>query len=289
MPLAALGPILIGAAGTSAAATAGAWTAIATGASIGANIYGANKQSNAARSAAQTQSDAATRSAQIQADAARETARLQTEAATKAAQLQKESSDAALGFTKQQALYGAQSAETDRSANYQQWAAKERRLGSIGEMVGLGQRDIPSYVPSPTPNFDTPTPPPGPATGSAATVAGSGNPTDPAFINAQLQSVYKGLGVQPTGPGSGPTDIAYMAGKVLETGGWTPQNASYWPDRIKQELALAKNGGAAAKTTTPYRSVGDYLISPSAPTSAAVQLAPALARPAPYRSVGSYL
>lgn len=289
MPLAALGPILIGAAGTSAAATAGAWTAIASGATIGANIWGAKKQTSAQQNAAQ-----------IQADAAKETARIQAESAAKAAALQKQANDETLAFSKQQATYGAQSTEVDRHANYDQWAAQQRRLGSIGEMVGLGPREIPGYVASPTPNFDTPggggamsgagivgTP-------SPATIGGtpSGNPTDPAFINSQLQNVYKSLGVQPTGPGSGPTDIAYMAGKVLQTGGWTPQNASYWPDRIKQELALAKSGGApvAAKTAAnPYRSVGDYLISPSAPTAALVRMAPALSRPAPLQSVGSYL
>lgn len=240
---------------------------------------------------AQISSDAALRAAQIQADSARETARLQTEAATKAAQLQKESSDAALGFTKQQALYGAQSAETDRSANYQQWAAKERRLGSIGEMVGLGQRDIPSYVPSPTPNFDTP--------GSGGAAAGGGPSQAAQYLKglldtgkdpqAAIADTNAKFGLSPDKQNSAMYYDPSQHGGVATIG--LPDSYLALKDG-KWEMTV-RNGSAApaaaAKTTTPYRSVGDYLISPSAPTSAAVQLAPALARPAPYRSVGSYL
>ena len=73
--------------------------------------------------------------------------------------------------------------------------------------------------------------------------AQNANPTDPAYIRAQLLNFYQQQGMQPTGPGSGPTDIAYYAQKIAETGGWTPQNASYWQGRIPQDVQRASSGG----------------------------------------------
>jgi len=76
--------------------------------------------------------------------------------------------------------------------------------------------------------------------------AQNANPTDPAYIRAQLLNFYQQQGMQPTGPGSGPTDIAYYAQKIAETGGWTPQNASYWQGRIPQDVQRASGGGGSA-------------------------------------------
>lgn len=92
-----------------------------------------------------------------------------------------------------------------------------------------------------------------PTTGAPST-----NPTDPAGILAQLQKNYDALGVKPTGPGTGPTDITYYAGKVAETGGLTPDNLTYWfgpTGRIASDLAKAKGGGTSA-TTIPLRAPG---------------------------------
>lgn len=88
--------------------------------------------------------------------------------------------------------------------------------------------------------------------GTPSVTPPSTNPTDPAGILAALTKQYGDLGVKPTGPGSGPTDIEYYAGKVTETGGLTPDNINFWfgPNgRIASDLAKA-TGGGTKKTTT---------------------------------------
>lgn len=86
---------------------------------------------------------------------------------------------------------------------------------------------------------------------SSTKSGGTPSPTDDAAILDQLQKNYAALGVTPTGPGSGPTDIQYYAGKVAETGGLTPDNIKFWfgPNgRIASDLAKAKGGTSATKT-----------------------------------------
>lgn len=95
----------------------------------------------------------------IQSKAAGNAARQQTQAANYAAQQQAEASRRAEQFQREQAQAAWKAAETDRKANYDQWAARERRLGSVGSMLGLGPRDIPAYVPSPDPRLGPPAPP----------------------------------------------------------------------------------------------------------------------------------
>ncbi len=84
-----------------------------------------------------------------------------------------------------------------------------------------------------------------------AAAAPSTNPTDEAGILAALTKNYAALGVTPTGPGTGPTDLQYYAGKVLETGGLTPDNVNFWfgpSGRIATDLAKAKSGATTTKT-----------------------------------------
>jgi hypothetical protein len=74
------------------------------------------------------------------------------------------------------------------------------------------------------------------------------NPLDPAFIQANLTDLYTSLGVVPTGPGSGATDIAYYTGVIIQTGGWThdtkkhEDNINYWTGRITSDLAKQQGG-----------------------------------------------
>jgi hypothetical protein len=110
------------------------------------------------------------------------------------------------------------------------------------------------------------------------TTTTSGNPTDPGVIQSNLAKVYQGLGVAPTGRGTGPTDIAYYADQVAKTGGWTPDNAGYWSSRIASDL---KGGGGAAGATTPvasYVTPMSALLQPS-PMSMPQPLTPALQAP----------
>jgi hypothetical protein len=77
----------------------------------------------------------------------------QVEATTRAAELQKQSNDEALAFQKEEARRAYIAAESDRHANYDQWAAGQRRLSTVGDLLGLGPREIPAYVPMPA--YDT--------------------------------------------------------------------------------------------------------------------------------------
>jgi hypothetical protein len=158
-------------------------------------------------------------------------------------------------------------------------------MNDIRQSLGMPSHPIPAYVPtlrpgsapSPTPGASAPPSAPGtPAPPSASGPAlATGNPTDRNVILQNLTNVYKTLGVSPTGRGTGPTDIEYMADQVAKTGGWTTANAGYWPDRIKQELAKA-GGGAAGTSAAPANTLAAFL-----PTSNMV--APSAVRqPLPY-------
>lgn len=110
--------------------------AIGAATSAGATIYGAHKQS---------------------------------EASDKATAAQTQANEQALQFQREQAEYQAQQEEVNRRANYDQWAAKRRYQGSIGQMLGLGSSEVPAYVPGITPHFTG-----GPARGSFGQMVNAG-------------------------------------------------------------------------------------------------------------------
>jgi hypothetical protein len=75
-------------------------------------------------------------------------AKKQSRSADRAAILQSQADAQALEVKKRQAALDQQRFESTQHANYDQWAARERRLSTLGEMLGRGPRDIPSYVPT---------------------------------------------------------------------------------------------------------------------------------------------
>lgn len=87
------------------------------------------------------------------ANAARRGAEESTRGANYAADRQLEASREAERFARQQAQQQWAQQEADRRANYDQWVARERRLGSIAEQLGYGRREIPGYVPSVDPRY----------------------------------------------------------------------------------------------------------------------------------------
>lgn len=103
-------------------------------------------------------------------------AKAQTQAANYAADQQLAAQREALDFQRQQAETTARQAEVDRRANYDQWlagqrmnydlmAGRERRLGSVGAVLGFGSRgpmpafNAPAYVPGVDPHLDQTVPP----------------------------------------------------------------------------------------------------------------------------------
>lgn len=106
-------------------ATATALTLAGIAASSAASTYAAHKQSSSADKSAQ----------------------MQTQSANQAAQLQSQSNSEALKFQQQEAANARADAERTQHANYDMWAAKERRMGSLGALIGQGNREIPAYQP----------------------------------------------------------------------------------------------------------------------------------------------
>lgn len=86
----------------------------------------------------------------IQSHAATNAANIQAQAAEKAAQIQAQSAAQALEFDKQQAALSAEQQAAAQFGNYQQWAAQQQRVGGLGQLLGLGPRQIPAYTPLPT-------------------------------------------------------------------------------------------------------------------------------------------
>jgi hypothetical protein len=277
MPLAALGPILAGAAGVSGAATTAAWTAIGAGTVAGTNLIGAKLQGNAARDAAALQVGAADRAAQAQLQAQRE----------------------ALDFTKQQAGYDANVAEANRHANYDQYVASRGKTNSVADLLGMPHEQIPGYVPLPAfpgaagPNGAGPTTPGAPgatAAGAGANrlpAAGSINWTaDPETLGNQLTAYFKGHGVAPS-------EVPYW---VREAGSLVARGQQLNdPQYADKRLAAAEifGGGAAspAPATSPYRPPSALqVLNPSAPPYQALPVSPGLVLPT-YRpqSAAAYL
>ena len=89
----------------------------------------------------------------MQSGAVTKAAQMQTQASNYAADQQAEANKREEQFKREQAQRQWESEEQTRRANYDQWAARERRLGSIAEQLGYGRRDIPGYVPSVNPGY----------------------------------------------------------------------------------------------------------------------------------------
>lgn len=80
----------------------------------------------------------------------------QLEAERYAAELQDRAQREALDFAKHQAQQDWRTGETDRRANYDQWAARRRGLSGLTQALGYGALEIPAYVGSPDPGFTAP-------------------------------------------------------------------------------------------------------------------------------------
>jgi hypothetical protein len=82
------------------------------------------------------------------------------------------------------------------------------------------------------------------------TSSGGGMPAPGSDVMQALTQFYQSQGKTPGAPGSGPTDIAYMAQKIQQTGGMTPQNIAYWfgPGQYGQNGRI---GGELAGTVPP--------------------------------------
>lgn len=294
MPIGVLGIIALASAGGTAAA----------------GIYGANKQAGAATNAAKLQTDAANHAADIQAAAA-----------NRSADVQKQMADETLAFQKQQAEASFQASQVASKGNYDQWAAAQHRLSSVGEMIGMGPREIPGFVSQPDPFSSQATAPnsaqtmPGgtsqqmPQSGASAQQIIQGyqqqNPYSANSINDILGLLNK-AGIPATRATHGVNGSLQSDDKIVLPGGQVvdlvgdvggANNWMYSPDGM-----VGATSTPAAKPLT-VGTVASYL-TPQSPQAAqtpfmnSVPIAPALSMPNPYavqnpyaavRPVGSYL
>lgn len=73
----------------------------------------------------------------------------QAEALRYAADQQLRASREAQAYAERESALDRLVAETNRRGNYDQWRAREGRIGTLGQLAGLPARDIPGYVPLP--------------------------------------------------------------------------------------------------------------------------------------------
>lgn len=219
MPLAALGPILMGAAGTSAAATAGAWGAIGAGAGIAGNLVGASKTAGAAKDAA----------------------KLQTDAANHAADLQSKSTAEALAFQKQQAENEWLNSQNTQRANYDQSKARYGSIAGVASQYGLNLGAMPDFAGGIDPHYDTgasPLPSGSTTPNTTGTIAGaSGAPgVDPAKgdIAGQISAYFKSRGVSDQ-------ETPYWVSKWAEFGAKDP---AYFNQRLAAADIFGTGAGA---------------------------------------------
>lgn len=166
----------------------------------------------------------------IGAHASGEAADKQTAAANHAADLQDAANKRAEAFQRQQAEQAYQQGEVDRQANYDQWAAKRRNIGSISQMLGLGGGgDIPAYVPSVDPRYLDGGAPVSVGSGQTPAAAANSGPQLPPSVGSMINGApvqRPALPANAPAPTSAPLafeasmiDPARMGGNTGITGG----------------------------------------------------------------------
>jgi len=209
------------------------WGAVGATAGAGAGIYAANKQSGAADTAVNAQTQAANYAANLQSQAAQRALDFQKQqAAIDQANFQKTQS-ANYGQYQSNANenYGQYAAGTQ--TDYDRWALHQNNMGYLGQLLGLPARQLPAAHIAAPPVF-------GADPFSSGGTASSGPPSQ--SIMDALKANYKSLGYAPTGPGTGPTDIDYMAKQAQASLDAGERPLSYWlgPNgRIAAEIAKA--------------------------------------------------
>ena len=190
----------------------------------------------------------------IQSHAAGEAAKQQTSAANYAADQQAKATADALAFQRQQAAQDQENFNSTSSANYGQWAAREARLSSIGQALGLPARNIPAFVPSPTLSATQTAP------NTGKTAPGqqpSGNLSDP---NAWMSLVSNTPALsswvaQGLGPTASPDLVNYYVGKIKGQPGANPTeqagSANYWMQKLQSDPNVTGRAAAPAAAGRP--------------------------------------
>lgn len=171
---------------------------------------------------------------------------IQANAAGKASDAQQKYLEEALAYEKEKDAYDRQTAANKVQLEANRYATYSGNTAPfIANGVTSGNRMTSLLgLPAGAPNAG------GSLSGGGGGGGSQGVPVSPE-ITAKVNDYYKSIGVTPTGPGTGPTDAAYYAGKDAETGGLTDANNAYWfgpNSRIGSDLAKA---GVKTGTPTP--------------------------------------
>lgn len=207
--------------------------------------------------------------AKMQSGAAHDAATAESSAAKYAADQQTKANAEALAFSKQQGENAFQNTEAARQGNYGMYAAAQRRLGSIGSLIGAAPREIPDYVPGVDPHFDGSAATPGaPSSGGAA----PGIDPSKGDLAGQISAYFKSRGVSDQ-------ETPYWVQKWGEFGSKDP---AYFNSRLAQADIFGKGGAP----TAPAGSAASYLLPSTRTTYAQVPIAPGVQMPG---SAASYL
>jgi hypothetical protein len=223
-----------------------------------------------------------------------------TAAGTKyAADLQAKQNAEAVAFAKAQAENQFKNSEVSRRGNYDQWVAAQHRLGSVGDLIGMGPREIPDYVPGIDPNFE------GGAPGASSSA--NGDPANQALVRDAIahgltgQAAIDYINQQKPGsavlvPAGSPTPNGKIAwydkgngnGKFQMVG---PENweikidPALGPGWVFNPLGNGPQTASAPRSTVP---AWNQPLTWNQPTYQNVPMTPALGMP-PVRSVADYL
>lgn len=177
-----------------------------------------------------------------QTKAADKSADRQAEAIRYAADQQTAANRDALDRAERESALDRLVAETNRRGNYDQWRAREARIGTLGQLAGLPARDIPAYVPLPN----------GVAPGGATSggmypsrpenmpKAGEVDWTSPQ-LGAQLSAFFKARGVSDS-------EVPYWVSKAgeLVARGKEINNPNYANERLAASDIFGGGGAAPA-------------------------------------------
>lgn len=215
-----------------AIALAALTAAAAGGGAVVSGAIGAHAAGQAANTAAGAQSAAMDKQLQAEREA--------TAATTKATEEQ-------LAYTKGQAALSRQDAETNREGDYEQWAAREGRLSTIGAALGMPERQTPAFRPL---GPDSSAGGGAPAQGAPLPKQGEVDWTAPADkLGQQLTGYFQSRGVDAR-------EVPYWVGKASElvARGRQLNDPGYADTRLSAADVFGGRGamgGAAAAGGTP--------------------------------------
>lgn len=253
-------------------ATAIALAALAASATAGGAVVSGAIGAHAAGSAAQVQAKASSDATAQQLQYEREALAAQTKA-----------TDDSLAYTKQQAGQNRADAETTRQGDYEQWAAREGRLSTIGGMLGMPARQIPGYR-ALGPEQGAAGPGGAPAAPAANLMPKQGEvnwQAPPQQLGQQLAGFFQSRGVAPS-------EVPYWVGKAgeLVTRGQQLNDPQYADKRLAAAEIFGGGGGApaAGPQQAPYGSIAAMNGAAGQPLTAAYR-APQIQMPGSIRSM----